>query len=127
MTERAPAADAPPRRRWPRRHPVATTAIGLASTLVLAVTIVVFTPVLDSDLRSDAAPATSYADAMVLADGLLAADGSDVNPLCRSEVRDQGERTDVAYHRPTVAGQGVEVPLSAIQATSHGLPGGIAT
>jgi carboxylesterase len=96
VTERAPAADASPRRWWPRRHPVATTAIGLASALVLGVTIVVVTPLLDSDLRSDAAPATSFTDAMVLADELLAADGADVNPLCRSEVRDQGERTDVA-------------------------------
>jgi carboxylesterase len=66
------------------------------SLLVLALALVVVTPLLDADLQSDAAPAASYADGMALADELLATDGSDVNPLCRSDVRDQGERTDVA-------------------------------
>ncbi len=68
----------------------------MTCALVLVVGLVVFTPLLDADLRSDADPAGSYAEAMARADDLLAADGAEVNPLCRSQVRDQGERSDVA-------------------------------
>ena len=122
MDEPGTVAEQPVPRRWGRRHPVATTLLVLATVLVLAVTLVVFTPLLDSDLRSNAAPATSYADAMALADELLAADGSDVNPLCRSDVRDQGARTDVAVvllHGYTNCPQQWEAVAEAYAAEGH--------
>lgn len=61
------------------------------AALILAV--VLFTPVLDRAIEVDAAPAGSYEEAMMLVDDLRAADGPEVNPLCRSEVFDRGERT----------------------------------
>lgn len=58
--------------------------------------VVLFTPLLDRPIAVDAAPAASYDEAMVLADELQAADGPEINPLCQSQVIDQGQRTDKA-------------------------------
>lgn len=96
MAETAATPDGTGRDPWPRRHPAATVALGLTLAVLLAVGVVLFTPLLDGDLRSDASPTGSYEQAMTRADELLAADGAEVNPVCRSVVRDQGERTDVA-------------------------------
>lgn len=73
-----------------------SVVLAVAAALLVLLAVALFTPVLDRDLASDADPATSYAEGMARADTLLAADGDDINPVCRSRVYDQGERSDVA-------------------------------
>lgn len=82
--------------RWWRRRPLLGGVLAVLTLLLLAVVLLVFTPLFDRDLATDAAPATGYEEAMTLSDDLLAADGDDINPVCRSRVYDQGERSDVA-------------------------------
>jgi alpha-beta hydrolase superfamily lysophospholipase len=79
-----------PRRR---RRIVAWTALGIVGVLAATVLVLGFTPLLDDDLESRPDPAGDYASAMSKADALLAADGDDIDPRCRSEVLTQGQRT----------------------------------
>ena len=87
----APAAS------WPRRHPWLTTLAVLATAWMLVVFVVLFTPLLDGDISSDANELT-YAQASQAAASLVATDGSeeaaDLDPRCVTEVRDRGERTE---------------------------------
>ena len=69
---------------------ISGAALGL---LVAGVLILGFTPVLDGDLESRPAPATDYAAAAAMAAELQAADGPEVNPVCRTQVLDHGQRT----------------------------------
>jgi carboxylesterase len=85
----------PPRPHRGRRI-VAWTALGIVGLLAATVVILGFTPLLDDDLESRPDPATDYASAMARADVLLAADGDDIDPRCRSQVLTQGQRTDRA-------------------------------
>ena len=84
------------RSRWWRRRPLLASGLGLLALVLVVAAVVVFTPLLDRDLATDASPATTFDEAITLADDLRAADGDDVNPVCRSRVYDQGERSDVA-------------------------------
>lgn len=79
-------------RPFPRRHPLVTAFLGLLGLLVAFVGIVAFTPLLDGDLKAQPAPAADYAAAQDKAKELLAQDGADVNPLCRSQILDHGQR-----------------------------------
>lgn len=96
MTRPAPADHTPASHRWWRRHRLATAALVGVVALLAVLAVVLFTPVLDRDLASNANPTATYDEAMVRADVLLAADGRDVNPVCRSRVYDQGERSATA-------------------------------
>ena len=64
--------------------------------VAVLVGVMVFTPLLDSDLASEPDPASTYEQGMARAEELTAADGPDVNPVCQSRVLDQGERTETA-------------------------------
>ena len=66
------------------------------AVLVLGLVVVLGTPVLDRPITSAAAPADSYAAALVGAERLRAADGPEVDPRCRSRVIEHGRRTRVA-------------------------------
>jgi len=80
-----------------RRQRRALTAVGLVGFVVVFVLgLVLFTPLLDARVEAAKAPAASYQEAMVKAEALLATDGADINPVCRSRVYDQGERTEKA-------------------------------
>ena len=76
--------------RWGRRLTIAV----LVALVIVAVTIVIagFTPLLDGDLTSHSDPAVSHDQAVALATALTEADGSDVNPDCRSIVIDSGKK-----------------------------------
>lgn len=82
-----------PRRR--RRRVGRALGAGLALG-VLALVVLLGTPLLDRPVPSRPAPAGSHAAALTLADRLRAADGPDVNPLCRSRVLEHGRRTPIA-------------------------------
>lgn len=70
--------------------------LSVLALALLAVGVAVFTPLLDRVLASNAAPTTTYDEAMARTEVLFAQDSSDVNPLCRSQVYDQGRRSEVA-------------------------------
>jgi alpha-beta hydrolase superfamily lysophospholipase len=72
----------------------AWTALGVLSLIATAILVLGFTPLLDDDLESRPDPAGDYASAMAKADTLLAADGDDIDPRCRSKVLTQGQRTE---------------------------------
>ena len=91
-TSSAPAG----RRPFARRHPVLTGVLGLVGAVLVAVALVVLTPLFDARISADPDPATSYAHAMEKAEDLLGADGPEIDPRCRSRVYDQGETTDRA-------------------------------
>lgn len=83
------------RPRWRQRR--IGRAVRLGVVLVLTTLVVLLaTPLLDRPVPSHPAPADSYAAALGLADRLRAADGPEVDPVCRSRVLDQGRRTRVA-------------------------------
>jgi carboxylesterase len=54
---------------------------------------VAFTPLFEWRIRSGAQPAADYEQAMAKARELLADEGEGVNPVCRSRVLDQGQRS----------------------------------
>ena len=83
-------------RSFPRRHPVVMGVLALVGAVLVGVALVVLTPLLDARITAEPDPATSYEQAMDKAGELLAADGPQIGPRCRSRVHDQGERTDVA-------------------------------
>jgi len=76
-----------------RRHPLALISGVVLLAAVAGVLILGFTPVLDGDLESRPASATDYAQAKAKAADLTSADGPEVNPLCRTQVLDHGQRT----------------------------------
>ena len=82
-----------PRRRRRRVRRVVRTGLAL---LILTPVVLLATPLLDRAVPGHPAPADSYEVALALADRLRAADGPDVNPVCRSRVLEQGRRTQVA-------------------------------
>lgn len=69
---------------------------GLVAAALAVFVVVAFTPLLDRPVDNRTAPADSYEAGMQRAAALLAADGDTVNPVCRSRVLDQGERTQKA-------------------------------
>ena len=78
------------------RHPV-RRAIGAGlAILVLGLVVVLGTPVLDRSISSTATPAGSYEATLARTHRLLAADGPETDPRCRSRVIDHGRRTKVA-------------------------------
>jgi alpha-beta hydrolase superfamily lysophospholipase len=76
-----------------RQHPVIGGLLIGLSVVILIVGMVLFTPLFDRPVGVNAAPATTYEQAMVDAEKLLAADDAQVNPRCRSRVIDQGRRS----------------------------------
>ena len=90
-----PPATRDPQPFW-RRRPWLTGVLGLLGLWLVVLVVVLFTPLLDRPIAVDAAPAGTFQEAMDLADELQAADGPEVNPRCRSEVIDQGQRTEKA-------------------------------
>jgi carboxylesterase len=64
--------------------------------VVLAINLVLFTPLLDRPVATNSTPTSTYDDAMARAELLLAQDTDEINPACRSKVIDQGRRTDKA-------------------------------
>jgi pimeloyl-ACP methyl ester carboxylesterase len=84
-------AEPGPDHRWLRR--LATIGGAALVLLVAAVLVLGFTPLLDGDLESRPAPASDYAQARALAADLKSGDGSEVNPLCGTQVLDHGQRT----------------------------------
>ena len=82
-----------PRRRRRRIRRAVRFGVGL---VLLTLLVLLATPLLDRSVPGHPEPADSYATALVLADRLRAADGPEVNPLCRSRVLEQGRRTRVA-------------------------------
>lgn len=67
----------------------------LAAALAV-VGVVAFTPLLDHPVANRTESADDYQTGMQKAEALLAADGDEVNPVCRSRVLDKGERTQKA-------------------------------
>lgn len=84
------------RERWRRRHPLVFWGAWLAVGALVSVAVVLFTPITDGSLDANPQPAESYAEAMSRAQELLAADGDEIDPRCRSRVIDQGGRTERA-------------------------------
>ncbi|MGB9375509.1 MAG: alpha/beta fold hydrolase [Jiangellales bacterium] len=78
------------------RRPVTLIVVAVLAAIVAVLGVLVLTPLLDPTLDAQAQPSSSYEEAMARSADLLGADGDDVNPLCRSRVYDQGERSDVA-------------------------------
>ena len=78
---------------WWRRHPWLGAVAVFLVLGATALTVVLFSPVLDQEIEVRAEPASSYDAAMVLADDLRAADHDGVAPVCRTKVLDHGERT----------------------------------
>ena len=76
------------------RHPVRTTALATAGTVLTAVAILLLTPVLDRPLATTGEPTRSYEQAMARATTLTLADGPGINPVCRSRVISHGQRTE---------------------------------
>lgn len=87
---------APSTRGWPVRHPILVGTLAVLGAVGVLVGVVVVTPLLDPSLASRPDPASTYEDGMARADELTAADGPEVNPVCRSRVLDQGERSEIA-------------------------------
>lgn len=77
------------RRRWRR-----ILAGLLVAVLILAV--LLLSPLLDARPDSQPDATQSYEEGMRRAADLLARDGDDINPRCRSQVLDQGARTERA-------------------------------
>jgi pimeloyl-ACP methyl ester carboxylesterase len=100
MSPPAGAADAarptPGQRSFWRGHPWLSGVLGVLGLWLVVIVVVLFTPLLDRPIAVDADPAASYDDAVALAGELQAADAAGVNPLCRSQVIDQGQRTEKA-------------------------------
>ena len=69
--------------------------LGLA-LVVLTPVVLLVTPLLDRSVPGHPAPADSFAAAMVMAERLRAADGPEIDRVCRSRVLDHGRRTRVA-------------------------------
>lgn len=94
----SPALDAQsvPTRRWWQRHRLLSVVLAALALLAVAIGTVVFTPLFDGRIDAVAAPTGSYDRAMDSAAALRALDGSEVNPVCRSQVIDQGARTERA-------------------------------
>jgi len=79
--------------RGPRRGRRALIVVVSALVVIgLAFAVTAYTPVLDGDLSSHPAAATSHEQGAALAAQLLSDDGPEVNPECRSIVIDSGER-----------------------------------
>lgn len=81
---------------WWRRHPYLLGAMTGLLVLVLAIGLLLFSPLFDRRIAADAATPDTYAEAMGLARDLIARDGPEVNAECRSRVLDQGQRTEQA-------------------------------
>lgn len=76
-----------------RRHPVVTGVLAVVALLLGALLVVTLTPLLDRRLASEPDVPASYEQAQARAAELTALDGPEVNPACRSEVLDHGQRT----------------------------------
>lgn len=72
----------------------AAIVAGVLAAVLAVVMVLGFTPLLDANLQSNPRPASDYAGAMSQAAALQSADGADVNPLCKTQVLDQGGRTE---------------------------------
>lgn len=93
MARVADQADAAP---FVRRRPVVTGLLAILAIVLVAAGLVLLTPLFDARIDLDPSPAADYDEALAKADELLADDGDDINPLCRSRVIDQGAPTENA-------------------------------
>jgi carboxylesterase len=75
-------------------HPVRAAALTTLAAVVTAAAVLLFTPILDRPLATRGQPASSSEEAMARATALTAADGPEINPVCRSRVLSPGERTE---------------------------------
>lgn len=77
-----------------RRRPVRTVALATTGAVLTVAGVLLFTPILDRPLATGGRPAGSYEEAIARASSLTAADGSEINPVCRSRVISHGQRTE---------------------------------
>lgn len=77
----------------PRRRVLWWLLVPLA-LVVLAINLLLFTPLLDRPVATNSTPTVTHDDAMARAEQLLGADGDDIAPECLSRVIDQGRRTE---------------------------------
>lgn len=85
--------------KQPRRRPLRAALGGLAAVLavlIAAAGLVVLTPLFDRTLVSQPAAAADYEAAMARSSALAQRDGTDIDPVCRSRVIDQGRQSEQA-------------------------------